>query len=169
MPPGAGDVAGSDQTGGERAEADLPLVSPDLQVDIDDVVVGRRDAAQAIVDLECPFLREGLVVPDDPEATVGLGCAVTVGNPGRTELGRGAGGVDATVLRDDDLFDALSLTERDLPEGAAEVAVVAEGDPLVDDERAVRGDLDDDVGGREREGLGCCVPCERERPEDDNG
>ena len=50
--PGAQHVAGRDQRGRQLAEADLPLVAPDLQVDVDDVVVGDRDAAQPVVDAE---------------------------------------------------------------------------------------------------------------------
>jgi hypothetical protein len=121
------------------------------------------------VDLEGAFLGEGLVVPDDPETTVGLGRAVAVGVAARAELRRGARRVDPTVLRDDDVLDLLAVAERDLPEGAREGAVVAEGDPLVDDERAVRCDLDDDVGDRERERLRLRTPGRREGGEKREG
>ena len=47
--PGARDVAGREQLRRQLAEADLPLVAPDLQVDVDDVVVRDRDAAQPVV------------------------------------------------------------------------------------------------------------------------
>jgi hypothetical protein len=167
--PGARDLAGRDQPTGQAAEADLPLVAPDLEVDVDDVVVGGRDAAEPVVELEGPLLGEGAVVPDDPQSPVRLGRPVAVGWAGRAELGRGARCVDAAALGDDDVLDPLTLAERDLAEGAAEVAVVAEGDPLVDDERAVRRDLDDDVGGRERERLRLRAPGRREGGEKREG
>ena len=48
-------------------EPHLPLVAPDLEVDVDDVVVGDGDAAQRVADLERLRLVERLVVPDDPD------------------------------------------------------------------------------------------------------
>jgi hypothetical protein len=56
-------------------------------------------------------------------------------------------------LGDENLVDRLALAERDRPERAREGAVELERDVLVDDERPVPGELDDDVGCRERERL----------------
>jgi hypothetical protein len=69
--PRADDVAGCHQRRRELAEPHLPLVAPDLDVDVDDVVVGRRDSAEPVVDPEPALLGGGLVVPDDSGRLVG--------------------------------------------------------------------------------------------------
>ena len=118
------------------------------------------------MDAEASLLGLRPVVPDDPHALVGLGRPERAGLAGRPELRRGAGAVLDVVLRDRDLVDRLAVAERDLAEGAAVVTVEREGDHLVDDQRPVRRDPDDDVRGRQRERLRGGVPGERERCED---
>ena len=49
-----------------RRERLLPLVAPDLQVDVDDVVVRDGDAAKRVRDRERARLVAGVEVPDDP-------------------------------------------------------------------------------------------------------
>jgi hypothetical protein len=56
-------------------------------------------------------------------------------------------------LADENLVDRLAVAERDRPERAGEGAVELKRDVLVDDERAVRGELDGDVGPGKRERL----------------
>jgi hypothetical protein len=169
VPPGALDVAGRDQRRRELAEPDLPLVAPDLQVDVDDVVVGDREPAEAVVDAEPPRLVRRLVVPDDPDPLVSARRPERAGTPGAAELGAGSARVLLVALGDEDLVDGLALAERDLAVGAAEVAHEREHDHLVDDQAAVLLHLDGDVGSGQRERLGVGVPgeCERRRSEDD--
>ena len=163
MPPGAQHVAGRDHRGGQLVEADLPLVAPDLEVDVDDVVVGDGEAAQPVVDAEAPLLVRGAVVPDDPDSLVGARRAERPRRARALKLGATAGLVLLLALRHEDLIERLALAERDLAEGAAEVAAEREHDHLVDDEGAVLLDLDGDVRGRQGERLRCGVPGERER------
>ncbi len=156
MTPGTGDLARSQNRSRQAAEAGLPFVAPDLQVDVHDVVVGDGQAAHPVVDPEAPLLRRGVVVPDDPDAALCSSDPVGAGRACRAELRRGSGAVDDVALRDRDLVDLLAVAERDLAEGAAERAVVDERDVLVDDQRTVLRDLNDDIGRLEREGLGLC-------------
>jgi hypothetical protein len=109
------------------------------------------------VDPEAPLLRVGGVVPDDPEAALGSSRPEGAGRARRAELRRGSRPIDDVALRDRDLVDLLAVAERDLAEGAAERAVVDEGDVLVDDQRPVLRDLNDDIGRLKREGLGLCA------------
>ena len=59
MAPGALDATGRRELGGEPAEPLVPLVAPDLQIDVDDVVVGDRHPAQPVADRERPRLARG--------------------------------------------------------------------------------------------------------------
>ena len=108
-------------------------------------------------------LRHGPEVPDDPHALVRLRRPERPRFAGRAELGGRARAVLDVLLRDRHLVERLPVAERDLAEGAAEVTVEGERDHLVDDQRPVRVDLDDDVRGGQRERLGGGVPGEHER------
>jgi hypothetical protein len=92
-------------------------------------------------------------VPDDPQATAEVLRAERVRRPRAAELGGGAGCVVASVLGDADVVDPLAAAQRDLAEAAAESARKRVREVLVDGERTVGLDADDDVGGGEREGL----------------
>ena len=48
------------------AHPDVPLISPDLQVDVDDVVIGHRQPGEGVLDGERPVLVSSPVMPDDP-------------------------------------------------------------------------------------------------------
>ena len=163
MAPGPQHVAGGDHRRGQLVQADLPLIAPDLEVDVDDVVVGDGEAAQPVVDAEPPLLVGGLVVPDDPDPRVRARRAECPRRARALELGAPSGLVLLVALRDGDLIDGLALAERDLAVGAAEVAAERERDHLVDDEGAVLLDLDGDVRGRQGERLRRGVSGERER------
>jgi hypothetical protein len=169
MPPRARHLSGCDEARGETAEPDLPLVSPDLQVDVDDVVIRGRQPAQPVADPEGALLGQGPVMPDDPKSLVGLRRTEGVRRSARAELGRRARGIGAIALEDGDLVDPLPVRQRDLAERAAEIADVAERDPLVDDQGAVPLHLDEHVRGRQRERLGLRLPRQRERGEDGGG
>ena len=71
VPPGPDDVARTGRRRGQPTQRLVPLVAPDLEIDVDDVVVGDRQAAHPIADLEGPDLVRRAVVPHDP-----LGVAV---------------------------------------------------------------------------------------------
>jgi hypothetical protein len=102
-------------------------------------------------------------VPDDPQALVRLGRAKRARSARGAQLGRRPGFVARFPFRDDDVADRLAFPERDLPEGAREVAREVERDRLVDVEAPVLSDLDDDVRRRQREELGGCVSGKDER------
>ncbi len=149
----------------QGAEAGLPLVSPDLEVDVDDVVVGRGEAAQPVGDREGAHLGARAVVPDDAQPLAGDRRAEGPRVAGRAELGGGAGPVGDLALRDRHAVDRLAAYDGDLAEAAAEVAREVVGDSLLDEERAVRGDPHGDVSRRQRERFRGGLPCEREAGE----
>ena len=64
--PGAPILPGACSVAVSWSRPDLPLVAPDVEVDVDDVVVGDREPAQRVADLERLRLVERAVVPDDP-------------------------------------------------------------------------------------------------------
>jgi hypothetical protein len=99
-------------------------------------------------------------VPDDPHAVREQRRAEGAGGARRAELGRRAVAVRLAVLADADLVDRLAAAQRDLTERAREVAVEAERDRLVDDERPVL--LQDDVRPRVGEREALRVRCGRE-------
>jgi hypothetical protein len=161
--PGAQHLAGRDERRGELVEADLPLVAPDLEVHVDDVVVRDREPAQAVMDAEPARLVRGSVVPDDPDPVLGLRRPVGARRARALQLRAAAGGVLLVALGDEDLVERLAVAEGDLAEGAAEVADEREHDHLVDDQAAVLLDLHGDVRRRQGERLRPSASGERER------
>ncbi len=147
-------LAGQRQRRPQLREPDLPLVAPDLQVDVDDVVVGDGEPAEPVADRERALLGRGAVVPDDAEPAVRIGGPERVRVARAAELGRRSLAVAATGLGDVDVVDRLPVAQRDLAKRARERAVEGERDPLGDPERAVLGDLDVDRGLGQRERLG---------------
>ena len=137
----------------QAAERGRPVVPPDVQVDVDDIVVGDRESAEAVGDVEGPPLGVRGVVPDDPDALVDSSHAVGVRQVEATELRVGAGPVERVSLADGHVVDRLALAERDVPIGPAEGPVEVESDLLPHEQRAVRLDLHGDVGERKRIGL----------------
>ncbi len=85
---------------GQSAERLLPLGAPDLEIDVDDVVVGDGDAPEAVVDVERAELVGGLVVPDDANRSSDDGGAEGARGIGAAELGAAARAVGAAVLAD---------------------------------------------------------------------
>ena len=106
-------------------------------------------------------------MPDDADTVVRSRRPERPGRVGTTELGARARCVVHGSFRDRDVVERLPVVERHLAEGPAEVTDEVERDQLVDDEAAVAADLDDDLGGREREGFRGGVPGERKRPQRD--
>ena len=66
LSPGAEDLARSRLDAHEAGERLRPLVAPDLEVDVDDVVVRDRDPLQRVRDRERTRLVARVEVPDDP-------------------------------------------------------------------------------------------------------
>ena len=88
--------------GGERAEALLPLVAPDLEVDVDDVVVRDGEAGEAVADREGAGLVRRLEAPDDAGAAAEVLDAERAGRAAGLELGGGAWSVGGPALGDGD-------------------------------------------------------------------
>ena len=147
---------------GQPAERLLPLVAPDLQVHVDDVVVGDGQAVERVADRERPR-QDGRVVPDDPEPAVDVGRAERVRRALGAELRRRAGPVLGAGLADVDVRDRLAVPQRDVAVPAREDAVERVDDVLLDLERAVRLDDHLDVRLREREVAGRRAAREHER------
>jgi hypothetical protein len=131
----------------------LPLVAPDLQVHVDDVVVGDREAGEAVPDRELPRLVARLEAPDDADPSAEVLGAERPRWPTGLELGRRARPIRLSVLEDDDAGDLLAAAVRDLPEAVRERAGECDRDLLLDGERAVGLDDDADVRGDEVVGL----------------
>jgi hypothetical protein len=87
-------------------------------------------------------------VPDDPHAVIGPRNAEGARSSGRADFGRSARPVLPQALGDRDRVDSLALTDGDLAKTAFELAVEEERQMLVDDERAVAPDLDENAGLR---------------------
>jgi hypothetical protein len=130
------------------------VISPHAQVDVDDVVVGDREPAEAVGDREGPALVDGRVVPDDPEPVINSGDPEAAGQAETSELGVAAGPVSVRSFADGDVVDRLAAAQRNVPIGAAERTGEVEGELLADEERPVRLDLNRDVGRRQRIRLG---------------
>jgi hypothetical protein len=163
VPPGAHDSARTGHRRRQPPEALLPLVAPDLQVHVDDVVVGDRETGEAVPDRERPRLTARLEAPDDADPSAEVLGAERSRWPTRLELGRRARPVPLPVLEDDDAGDLLAATVRNLSEAVRERARERDRDPLFDSERAVGPDDDADVGRDELVGLRQRGWCQNER------
>ena len=131
--PGACSVASS------CGEPDLPLVAPDVEVHVDDVVVGDREPAQRVADLERPSPRRARCSARR-SASFPPRCATPKVPGGSTaaEVGAAAGPVAAARSRAPRRREIDSPgSERDLAVAAGEGAVEGVLDVLVD-ERARR-------------------------------
>jgi hypothetical protein len=163
VPPGTHHSARAGHRRGQRPESLLPLVAPDLQVHVDDVVVADREAGEAVPDRERPRLVARLEAPDDADPSAEVLGAERPRWPTGLELGRRAGSVRLPVLEDDDAGDLLAAPVRDLPEAVRKRAGECDRDRLLDGERAVGPDGDADVGGDEVVRLRERCGSERER------
>jgi hypothetical protein len=105
-------------------------------------------------------------VPDNADAILRPRRPERPGRVGALELRTRARPVCDLALRHRDLVECLALAQRDFAVRAAEVTVELERDQLVDVQAAVTGDLDDDLGRRQRERLRGGVSGERECRED---
>ena len=108
LAPCAQDATGPGHGRRQATERLLPLVAPDLQVDVDDVVVADRQPAEAVADRERARLIASLEPPDDPHPSAEVGDAERARRPARLELGRRARAERAAVLEDDDVRDPLA-------------------------------------------------------------
>ena len=125
MPPDAVERRSSARPGSGIVEASEPRPdghsSPQtLQVDVDDVVVGDRQPAEAVRDRERALLVLGPVVPDDPHALRAGLHAERARRAEAAELGARARDVVVRALAHADVVDRLALAERDVPVRAAE-------------------------------------------------
>ena len=165
--PGADDVAGPAHGRGQAPEPLLPLVAPDLEVHVDDVVVAHGEPGHAVVDEERALLDAvRLEPPDDPHAPAEVVDAERAGRAARLEIGRRARPEGLAVLGHADLVDPLARPVRDLAVAVGERARERDGDRLVDRDRAVRTDGGRDVAGDELVGLALRDPGEGERGDD---
>ncbi len=139
--PGGEDDPGRDLIGTHR-----PLIAPDLELEIGDVVVDPDDSSQPIHELERARLVAGVVVPDHPGQT-GLDVeTVGAGGRGASQPGASTGLVSGRLVADRHELEALPATERDVAVCPGERAVEVVGEMLGDEQRAIVLDLDDDVG-----------------------
>ena len=168
--PGAYDLSRPRGRRRQTPERLLPLVSPHLEVDVDDVVVPDGEPAEAVADRERACLSRRLESPDDASSAAEITGSEGAGRAAGLELGRGAGLVRAPVLGDDDVRDALSAAVGDLSKAVREPEVAPEGDrdPFLDRDAAVRSDSGLDVGLDElvRLGEGRRCDCERDESRD---
>ena len=164
MTPRADDVPGPGHRRREPSQALLPLVAPDLEIHVDDVVVADGQPAQAVADRERPCLVRRLVAPDDPGTLVEVADAVRSRRAAGLELCRRSRLEGLAALRDAEHLDALAVPQGDLaePVGEAEVAE-REGDVLLDRDGAVREDVRADVRRGQVVGLRKDRRRERER------
>ena len=150
LPPALEDPARRVLRRDEAGERLVPLVAPDLEVHVHDVVVRDGDATERVRDRERPRLVRRVEVPDDAHAVVRALEAEGAERP-RLQLGLRPLRVRDAALGDRGLDERLALAQGDV--AVAEVEVAGEGDldPLADPERAVRLDVDPDVGREQRE------------------
>ena len=152
---------GRDLGRSQPVERHLPLGAPDLEVDVDDVVVGHGNAPQPVVHGERAELVGGPVVPDDAERVAHLGRSVRVGGVDAAELGAPSRPVRPAALGHADAIDRLAVAERDVAKTAAERPAERVGDVLVDEQAAVLRDLHRDRRLREAERLRAGRPRDR--------
>ena len=165
MTPRAHDLPGAGFRGDQPAESGLPFRAPDLQVHVDDVVVGDRDAPEPVVHDECAELVARLVVPDDSRLA-GCDCrAERARGVGAAKHGAPAWPVAPAVLADAHLVDRLARPKRNVPVAAGERSAERVRDGLFDDEAAVLRDLHRYLRLRQRERLRLGDPREDERRE----
>ena len=136
-----------------RARGSLPLIAPDLQVDVDDVVVGDRDTAKRVRDRERACLVAGVEVPDDARGVAALLDAERPRLP-RLEARLGSLPEGHAALRDRREHERLAVTQRDVAVPVEEIAGEGDLEPLADAERAVRLHVDGDVGLEQGEAVG---------------
>ena len=147
LAPPAQDLPGRRLDADEAIERLVPLVAPDLQIDVDDVVVRDRDAAQRVRDREGARLIARVEVPDDACAVTALFDTEGSRRPGpRLECGLVAPLERDAVLRDRGVDQCLAVAKRDVAIPEREVPGERDLDPLADTERAVLLDVDRDVG-----------------------
>ena len=168
--PGADDVAGPAHRRGQPAERLLPLVAPDLEVDVDDVVVGDREAAQPVVDAERALLvAVRLEPPDDARAAAEIARRRTcpAGRRARARSRRPGGYAAArsprrrrSSSRSPERSGISRKPYVNEPENATVISSSTATTPSGPD-------VDLDVARDERVGLGLGDACEAERGDDD--
>ena len=118
-----------------------PVISPDLEVDVDDVVVGDREPAEAVGDRESADAAVCAVVPDDPHLVVALLHAEDVRLVEAPQLGVASGPVASAALAHLHEVDVLAVAHGNVPVRAAERSRVRERDVLPHEQGAVGRDL----------------------------
>jgi hypothetical protein len=148
MTPGADDVTAFRAHGrGQTPEPLLPLVAPDLEIDVDHVVVRDGETRDLVEDRERPRLVGGTEPPDDADPIAEVENADRAGSPTRLEVRRGAREVRVPALGYPDPRDTLAGAVGDLAVAVRELESASEGDGdvLVYDDGAIRPDADTDV------------------------
>ena len=154
LAPPAQDLPGGRLDADEAIERLAPLVAPNLQIDVDDVVVCDRDAAQRVRDREGPRLIARVEVPDDAGAVTALFDPEGSRRPGpRLECGLVAPLERDAVLCDRGVDKCLAVAKPDVAIPEREISREPDLDPLADTERAVVLDVDRDVGREQIEAV----------------
>ena len=153
LSPGAQDLARCGLDADEPEEALLPLVAPDLEVDVDDVVVRDRDLAERVRDRERARLVARVEVPDDPHR-VAAPLDAERARPAGLEARLVPAGERRASFHDDRVHERLALAQRDVAVAEGEVARERDLEALAHAERAVGLDVDGDVGLEQAEAVG---------------
>ena len=139
--------------GRQQPEAVVPLVAPDLRGHLDGVVVRDHDAAQAVAQREGPPAPVLLVVPHDAQALRQTDRAELAGGIAAAESRVAPRGVGSAALAHLDVLRADVLCQRNVPVGAREETVEAEGEVLAHQHLAVARDRHVDGRLRDAEAL----------------
>ena len=162
LAPGAQDLPWGRLDSDEPREALVPLVAPDLEVDVDHVVVGDGDPSQCVRDRERAGLVDRVEVPDDPHRVAPALDAERSGVP-RLEARLVALPERDSALRDGRVHERFAFPERDVAIAEVEVARERDLEALAHPERSVGLDVDGDVRLEQGEAVSARGPrqCER--------
>jgi hypothetical protein len=144
---------GKSHRGCQTVERLCPVVTPNLEVDVDHVVGCLGQAQKPIGEVEGPLLAEGRIVPDNSESATEVDGAKSRRRRVASEIGTPSRVVGDTALTDRDLGDGLTGPQWNLPVCPGERPVEVIGDVLGYEEGSVRFDDDLDVRLRQAEFL----------------
>ena len=161
--PGLEDVAGAAHRASEPAERHRPLIAPDLEIDVDDVVVADRETREAVAQREGARAAVRLEPPDDANLARRLLDAERARRAAGLEGGRGAWPERLPVLADRDGADVLALAERNVAVPVGEGAAEEDGDHFLHRNGAVALDDRSDRRIGEGDGPGPGAPGEGQR------
>ena len=145
----------------EARERLRPLVAPDLEVHVHDVVVRDGDSTKPVGDRERPRLVAGIEVPDDAHrVTAPLDAERSAGSG--FQVGLVAPLKGHAALCDGRIHERLAFAERDVSVPEVEVAGERHLQSLAHTERPVLLDVHGDIRREQRERIGARRARERE-------